>query len=240
MTSAGQEALLALQDLDSTIDRLRHRRSSLPQRQELAVVHRQLDEARRAHRGAVERVEGLAGRQAHAEAELASAEARAADVDRRVAAGEAVTGRDISAITATQDHLRARISDLEDHVLAVLDERAPADHDLAAAEAEVERLQQLRAVLEGVIAGEEQAIDGETALLGANRPSLAAAVPGELLSAYDRLRPRLGGVAAARLIGDRCDGCHLTLPATEVDRIKRLPADAVAYCDQCGRILIRP
>ena len=35
-----------------------------------------------------------------------------------------------------------------------------------------------------------------------------------------------------------CSGCHLTLPATEIDRIKKAPPDAFFTCDQCGRILV--
>ena len=36
-----------------------------------------------------------------------------------------------------------------------------------------------------------------------------------------------------------CMGCHLQLPATEVDRLKRLEPDTLVFCDQCGRILVR-
>jgi len=45
-------------------------------------------------------------------------------------------------------------------------------------------------------------------------------------------------VGAARLVGDRCDGCHLTLPSVEVERIHHLSADALATCPQCDRILV--
>ena len=51
--------------------------------------------------------------------------------------------------------------------------------------------------------------------------------------------PGLGGVGAARLVGPSCTGCHLTLPAQELDRIRREPPDALVFCDQCGRILVR-
>ena len=37
----------------------------------------------------------------------------------------------------------------------------------------------------------------------------------------------------------RCSGCHLALPATEIDRIKREAPDTIVLCDQCGRILVR-
>jgi predicted nucleic acid-binding Zn-ribbon protein len=46
-------------------------------------------------------------------------------------------------------------------------------------------------------------------------------------------------VGAARLVGGTCQACHLALPATEVDRIRHLPPDAMARCDHCGAILVR-
>jgi predicted nucleic acid-binding Zn-ribbon protein len=36
-----------------------------------------------------------------------------------------------------------------------------------------------------------------------------------------------------------CQACHLALPATEVDRIRHLPADALVRCEHCGAILVR-
>jgi len=68
---------------------------------------------------------------------------------------------------------------------------------------------------------------------------VAAQVPAELLARYERLRAKLAGTGAARLVGESCGGCHLTLPAMEVDRIRRAPPDEVLTCDQCGRILVR-
>jgi predicted nucleic acid-binding Zn-ribbon protein len=64
-------------------------------------------------------------------------------------------------------------------------------------------------------------------------------VPADLTRLYDDLRRKLGGVGAARLVNGRCSGCHLTLPATELDRIRREPPEALIRCDQCGRVLVR-
>ena len=48
--------------------------------------------------------------------------------------------------------------------------------------------------------------------------SLAATVTGATrLISSPLLRAHLGGVGAARLVGDRCDGCHLTLPSVELE-----------------------
>ena len=74
--------------------------------------------------------------------------------------------------------------------------------------------------------------------LETDRPVAISAVPQQLLTTYDRLRERLSGVAVARLTGGRCDGCHLSLPAMELDRIRRQPAGSLENCEQCGRILV--
>ena len=41
------------------------------------------------------------------------------------------------------------------------------------------------------------------------------------------------------LTGGVCGGCHLTLSAVELDRIKKQPDDALVNCEECGRILVR-
>ena len=85
----------------------------------------------------------------------------------------------------------------------------------------------------------EQEIDGQLAAVTEARRAAAAGVADSLMATYERLRQRLGGVGAARLVGSSCTGCHLKLPATEVDRIKREPPDALIFCESCGRILVR-
>ena len=78
-------------------------------------------------------------------------------------------------------------------------------------------------------------VAAELSTLEASRSIEAARLPADLLERYETLRARLGGVGAARLVGNRCDGCHLELPSAEVDRIRHLPPGEVVTCDQCGR-----
>jgi hypothetical protein len=70
------------------------------------------------------------------------------------------------------------------------------------------------------------------------RAESASRLPDDLAARYERLRARLGGVGAARLVGDRCDGCHLTLPSVEFERIRHLAPGEFATCPQCDRILV--
>ena len=82
-------------------------------------------------------------------------------------------------------------------------------------------------------------VDAEAAEVAAARAPLVAGVDADLLAEYERLRPLHGGVAVARLSGPTCLGCHISLAAAEVDRLRRQPADAIVHCPDCGCLLAR-
>jgi predicted nucleic acid-binding Zn-ribbon protein len=238
MTSAPLATLLALQDLDTSIDQARHRLGHLPARVELAALaaERRSLEARRAGQAAAR--DAVVARQGGLEAELAATERRAGQVSRRLYSGEVSAARDLQALSSEIETLKHRASDLEDEALGVLEEREPLDAAVDALDREDAALTARQAVLEGEAAEGEAAVGAELDGLVAQRAAAAAAVPAELLATYDRIRAKLG-TGAARLVGNHCGGCHLVLPATEIDRLKHLADGAVVTCDQCGRILVR-
>ncbi|MDA8046460.1 MAG: C4-type zinc ribbon domain-containing protein [Actinomycetota bacterium] len=237
MTSALTD-LLSVQDLDLALDRVRHRRAHLPEREELAgLATTEAGLTGERQQLSAER-EALAERQAVAEAELESTERRAAVIDQRLYGGQVAAARDLQAMTAEVDQLKSRASHLEDVVLEVMDAAEPLDARMAEIGLRLDELSKRRRQLEGQLASSEAAIDAETAELGRSRTEAAAAVPGDLLATYERLRSRLGGIGVARLVGNHCDGCHLTLSAVELDRVRHLRAGEVYTCDQCSRILV--
>ena len=71
------------------------------------------------------------------------------------------------------------------------------------------------------------------------RSELTDDIPAELFTLYTAIRSRPGSVGIAYLMGRTCKGCHLDLPAVEVDRLKKLPADELINCEECGCILVR-
>lgn len=233
------EALLALQEVDATLDRLRHRRATLPERAELDASGAQAASIGRERAAVASERDALATREQALEDEMRTAETRAAEVERRMYSGTVSASRELSAMADDVAGLRARASDFEEQALEVLTEREPLDAQLADFDTRLAAIEAEMAHLHASLADGEAEVDRELAEVGARRGGLAAAVPEQLMPEYERLRARLGGVAVARLIGSRCDGCHLDLPATEVDRIRHQPAGAVVTCDNCGRILVR-
>jgi predicted nucleic acid-binding Zn-ribbon protein len=231
--------LLALQDRDTAIDRLQHRLAHLEQRVALDELAKAAT-ARSARRAEVQgRLATAAAAQKALEDDLATTETRIAEIDKRMYSGTVSASRDLQAMADEVAHLKERVSTLEEQVLEAMDVREPVDAELGAIDAEAAAADQDAERLRGEVAEAEAAINAELATERAAREEAAAAVPEALRKEYEKLRAKLDGVGAARLSGNQCTGCHLTLPATEVDRIRHAPEDEVAYCDNCGRILVR-
>ncbi len=72
----------------------------------------------------------------------------------------------------------------------------------------------------------------------AARDEIAAGIDGVLVKEYERCRAQAQGIGVARLVGTTCQGCHLSIPAVEAERIKKSAGDGLAYCDNCGAILV--
>jgi uncharacterized protein len=236
--SSPLQDLLAVQDLDTWLDQARHRQAHLPERSELAAIDGQIAAAA-AQLGQLEgTLSTLRERQGAAEAELAATEERSAGISRRMYGGTVSAARDLQAMADEIEHLKVRASALEDAVLEVLDELEPLEEQAGELRSTTARLEGERTMVVSRLETAEAAIGVELADLESRRAAGAGAVPEALLATYERLRARLGGVGVARLVGTHCDGCHLTLSAVELDRVRHLPDGEVYTCEQCGRILV--
>ena len=238
MSAPEFDALLALQDLDTHIDQEVHRKAQLPERAELAELERDTGQTQASRSVVAAALGEVASRQEAAERELKATEDRVVQVNRRLYGGTVTASRELQAMAEDVEGLKNRASELEDKVLAFMEEREPFDTEVASLDRKLTELaDRQQGTLERLRAAETE-LEAAIAGLAAQRPGAVEAVPQPLLSAYDRLRSRLGGVAVARLVGGRCDGCHLSLPAMELDRIRHQSAGSLETCEQCGRILV--
>jgi predicted nucleic acid-binding Zn-ribbon protein len=153
--------------------------------------------------------------------------------------GTVSSPKELQAMQADIDQLRRQAREREDEELEVLVQREALDGEVAEVEAaQAAVVADLEALLAAITA-QEQEIDAELAVEEAARAALAPNIAEGTLRLYEQIRAGNRGVGAARLVGMNCQACHLALPATEVDRIRHLPADALARCEHCGAILVR-
>lgn len=230
--------LLEVQDLDTAIAQLHHRRQHLVERQQLEALENRRRQLVASEQAASGRLEELAQRQTALEDQIDAANARQSVVEQRMyQAG--TPARELEAMEGELTHLAQRRRDLEDQELEIMEAQEPLEHEVVPLRANLSEAEHRASTVRASLAAAEAAIDQELATVTQRRQARATGLPPALAQRYERLREHLGGVGAARLVHNRCDGCHLTLPAMEIERISRLGPDEVATCEQCGRILVR-
>jgi predicted nucleic acid-binding Zn-ribbon protein len=238
MTRPDLAALLRVQERDTGLDRLRFRRAALPERE--AIRDRRARESELVGRAGAtrrDRDETLTEeRRLDDEAQVLAR--RAKEVDTKLYSGTISSPRELLDMQADIDQLDRHRSGIEERELEVMERRESLDTELAALEAELTAVQTELAALEASLLAAEAEIDAEIAIEEAARAEEASAVGADLLADFERRRAQNHGAGVALLVGDTCQGCRLSIPATEVDRIRHDPEAGIASCDNCGAILV--
>ena len=119
-----------------------------------------------------------------------------------------------------------------------MEQREALDGELTGLDNSIGALESRTQELRASIAAAEAEIDNEIAQVSTARATAVTPLPEALLRDYERRRAQNKGAGAARLVGTTCHACHLTIPSTEAERIRRAAGSEVAYCDNCGAILV--
>jgi len=171
------------------------------------------------------------------EAQALAEQAKAAD--RKLYSGEVSSPRELQALQADIEQLKRHQRTVEERALEVMEQREPLDAQMHALAVTREERSADLAAARAELAESEGEVDGEIAIEQGLRDSAAATVDPSMVALYERCRANAAsGIGAARLVGHMCQGCHLTIPATEVDALRKAPPGTVAHCDNCGAILV--
>jgi predicted nucleic acid-binding Zn-ribbon protein len=236
---SAQVRLLDLQDLDSRADQLRHQRGSLA---ELAVIAELT-----AHRGKLGgeaqdariAVDDLTGEQAKVDADVEQVKARRERDRQRIDQGLVSNPKDIQRMQQEMVSLERRITSLEDDEIEVMERLEEAQQTLDNLTGELtdtdKRIEEATTSRDSRLAEIDQTLDE----LQEQRRPVAAELPDDLLSLYDRLRESKGGVGAALLRAKSCGGCMLDIDNAELATIRAAADDDVIRCEECSRILVR-
>ncbi len=230
--------LLAVQDLDTSITQLQHRRDALIETSGLAAVEAELAGLEAQRVAATARAAALTATQKQLEEQIAGITERRTAIEQRMYAATSSSGRDLQAMNDEVRHLADRLSELEELELVAMLDQDPVDAELAALREGGAPLEARADELRARVARDQLEIDAALAAAVESRASEASFLPTALADRYETLRARLRGTGAARLVGNRCDGCHLELSSVEVENIRSLPPGQIATCEQCGRILV--
>jgi predicted nucleic acid-binding Zn-ribbon protein len=234
-----QLRLLDLQELDTALDRLAHRRRTLPELAEIKNAEERLSGFNDAFVAAQTEISDIDREQKKAEQDVDQVRARADRDQKRLDSGQVSSARDLENLQSEIASLQRRQSDLEEIVLDVMERREEAEARLRAVEADKETGDKALAQLVGRRDAAYREMDGQTELTRRARAGVVTDIPDDLLKLYEKLREQNRGVAATALLRAQCQGCHLQLNTVELNGIRAAAKDDVVRCEECRRILVR-
>jgi predicted nucleic acid-binding Zn-ribbon protein len=233
----GDDRLLALQELDLSIDRLRARREFLESGEEVVAARARANEIERAigelrlALGGVEREVTRLENDAEMLGRKADAE------DKRMYDGTVANPKELESIRHEVASLRERRRRIDDDLLERMVEREDLETKIAGGETQLQDSRDRLGEIRGAEGAELAEIESALQERAAEREAMLPEFDEELLRLYEDLRRAKRGVGAAALIEGVCQGCHQKLSSAEMARLKT--AD-IKRCEYCDRILVLP
>lgn len=227
--------LLALQDVDLQIDRLRHDRQALPELEKFREAHESLQRLTSERDAVAASLRETTLAQDRTAGELEIAEHRLDSEQNRLYAG-GMSARDADYLRREVEMLTRKKSSMEDELLGLMERRDTLAAEVEVLETKVSDAAATKSELESTITEAWREIDAELAAKERRRGDIVPLIPEDLLELYEELRAvKDGGIGAARLVEGSCGGCHLRLTAAEELEAK---ASEPPRCIHCRRILV--
>ena len=161
MSDGSLDRLLVVQDLDTLITQLTHRRAALAERVGLVALDVELGALAAEEAGLVARRHELVATQKDLEAQIAVADQRRTGIEQRMYAARGSSTRDLQAMDEEVRHLNQRRSELEDEELVAMVDQEPIDAALAALAAKKAPIEEKATILRAEVAQGQAEIDGE-------------------------------------------------------------------------------
>lgn len=233
------EQLLVVQGHDTRIRQLEYERESLPARAQIVDAQSRIAAVQQERQPFEAQKAELRKQQSLVEDEVLLIEQKVDRENARLYSGEVTGMKDLQAIQDEIASLGRHKEGLEDRVLEFMEQIEPLDAVIAETSEREEAANSDLAAATKELSAEEARLDAEIEAEANVRAVAAADVSDTLLATYAQIRDDLGGIGVARFSGKGCDGCHLSMSAVEIDRVKKAPAGDLVRCGSCERLLVR-
>lgn len=227
------QALFRLQEIDSTLEAIQRLLG------ELEVALRNDAALREAQTLAQTRERAAATThkaQKDLEFQLQRVETERQQKEKQLYDGSVHSARELQDLQAKVRSLRQRKAELEDQLLEAMLRHEDAAAAAAAAATQLRTVENEWQQTQAALTRERENLLARSHALTAEAAQLRHAIPAEILDSYAYLKPRLGGIAVAKLReDDTCALCGVSVSATPRAAAR---AGEEAYCDGCDRLLV--
>ena len=237
-TPEDQNLLIELQLIDSQITQAKVKLAGLPEIEQIAAIHTRLENTAVELSVVETELADVAIELRRSELDVEQVEDRMKKDDVRLNSGSA-SPKELEQLQHELVTLGKRKADLEDGELEILIKYDGVKFRVDELLSDQVGLKKLELELNVRLENSKTEINASLGKLTAARSALTPQIDVALIAIYDKIRLSAHGVGAALLIGNKCDGCHLSINAIELERIKGLEGDEVIRCEECRRILVR-
>ena len=234
-----QIRLLDLQEADTHLDQIAHRRGNLSEAVRLREAESQLARVKTLIVAGETEVSDREREVRKLENDVEQVRMRAQKDQDLLDGGSISNAKQLEELQHEVGSLKRRQEALEDEELQLMEALEDARKSLATHLEERARLDVELADASADLAKIERELDDEEAQVRHRRAEIAKELPEDLLRAYEKIRADSGGIGAALLQHGRCGGCRLQITANELARIKAATSNEVLRCEECRRIMVR-
>ena len=233
-----QSKLIDLQRVDSNIQSLQFKLKSLPEVEQLQAIAKRIAEGQETLKAAEMDLGDVAVELKRSEIEVEQVSERIKKDETRLNSGTG-SPKELEQMQHELGSLAKRKADLEDGELEIMLRHDAAKAKVDTLKSDEEGLKKLELELniryENASTELNALIQKDIAL----RNEKSSQIDKALYDLYEKVRTSTGGIGAALLVGNTCEGCHLAITPVELEKIKSQPADEVIRCEECRRILVR-
>jgi len=226
-----------LQLVDEKIDQLTRERNNQPEKNELIEITEKINKLKILKDGHDGQYAQAGRDQKRIENDLSMVEEKTKKNEARLYNGNVTNPKELKSIQDEVGHLKNNVSELEDELLEAIDKTDKlADEN--------------RKLSDGLLSFEKKKNELSDAVMALNkdkdelienlkveRETVSKDIDDEVMKLYERLRKEKDGVAVAVLKDGTCQGCHVSLPESELNAFK--DDTEIWRCGHCSRIVVK-
>ena len=232
-----QSLTLELQLLDNEIMQANTKLKSLPEIEQLLHIDKRIAAATEELATVKAEADQIALELRRGEVDVETVTDRIKKDEARLASGNA-TPKELEQLQHEVGTLRKRQEALEEIELEIMVRSEAITARTNTLTTDLASLETLKAEINQRLTAASNEINSVITNKQSDRNVVGAKIEKPLLDLYEKIRSS-SGVAAAALVGNKCNGCNLAINAVEMERIKSLAKDELLRCEECRRILVR-
>jgi predicted nucleic acid-binding Zn-ribbon protein len=233
-----QSLILELQLLDNEIMQANTKLKSLPEIEQLLHIDKRITAATEEASVVKAETDQIAMELRRGEVDVETVTDRIKKDEARLSSGNA-TPKELEQLQHEVETLKKRQEALEEIELEIMIRNDAVTARSSTLTTDLASLQTLKDEISGRLQSATNEINKVIADKNTARNLVAGKIEKALIDLYEKIRGNAGGVGAAALVGNKCNGCNLAINAVEMDRIKSLAKDELLRCEECRRILVR-